>query len=59
MLISVSFANILIRRVPFTEEDDDCLAYYIATVIPNAADGGRMGNSLYKTLTEELVRVQF
>lgn len=59
MLISVSFANILIRRVPFTEEDDDHLAYYIATVIPNPADGGRMGNSLYKTLTEELVRVQF
>ncbi|KAJ8595835.1 hypothetical protein M405DRAFT_727316, partial [Rhizopogon salebrosus TDB-379] len=41
-------------RVPFTVEDDANLAYYIATVIPNSADGGRMGNSLYRTLTEEL-----
>ncbi|KAG0701586.1 hypothetical protein DFH29DRAFT_875809 [Suillus ampliporus] len=41
-------------RVPFTPEDDEHLAFYIATVIPNAADGGRTGNLMYKTLTEEL-----
>jgi len=55
-LISVTPANVLIRRVPYTQEDDENLAYYIATVIPDAEDGGRMGNALYMTLTEELVR---
>lgn len=51
----VSFANALIRRIPFTVEDDEHLAFYIATVFPNASDGGRTGNSIYKELTEELV----
>ncbi|KAG1749514.1 hypothetical protein EDB19DRAFT_145735 [Suillus lakei] len=41
-------------RVPFTAEDDEHLAFYIATVYPNASDGGRAGNSLYMELTEEL-----
>lgn len=52
----VSFANAPIRRVPFTADDDDHLAFYIATVYPNASDGGRTGNLLYQELTEELVR---
>ncbi|KAG1799334.1 uncharacterized protein HD556DRAFT_1347138 [Suillus plorans] len=41
-------------RVPFTADDDDHLAFYIATVYPNASDGGRTGNLLYRELTEEL-----
>ncbi|KAG2126822.1 hypothetical protein DEU56DRAFT_821836 [Suillus clintonianus] len=41
-------------RVPYTAEDDENLAFYIATVIPDASSGGRAGNSLYQELTEEL-----
>ncbi|KAG1819832.1 uncharacterized protein BJ212DRAFT_1267432, partial [Suillus subaureus] len=41
-------------RVPFTAEDDERLAFYIATVWPKASDGGRTGNLLYQVLTEEL-----
>ncbi|KAG2040318.1 hypothetical protein BDR03DRAFT_1008289 [Suillus americanus] len=41
-------------RVPFTEEDDEHLAFYIATIYPDPSDGGRTGNSLYEELTEEL-----
>ncbi|KAG2073445.1 hypothetical protein BDR04DRAFT_1010718, partial [Suillus decipiens] len=41
-------------RVPFTVDDDNHLAFYIATVYPKASDGGRTGNSLYHDLTEDL-----
>ncbi|KAG2128873.1 hypothetical protein BD769DRAFT_691313 [Suillus cothurnatus] len=41
-------------RVPFTAEDDENLAFYIATVYPSVFDGGRTGNRLYQELTEEL-----
>ncbi|KAG2108018.1 uncharacterized protein F5147DRAFT_696263 [Suillus discolor] len=41
-------------RVPFTADDDDHLAFYIATVYPDPSDGGRTGNSFYQELTEEL-----
>jgi len=56
VFLSRFFANVLIRRIPYTQEDDEHLAFYIASVIPDAADGGRSGHLLYKTLTEELVR---
>jgi hypothetical protein len=54
----VSITNALIRRIPFTAEDDEHLAFYIATVFPDVSDGGRSGNLIYKELTEELVRDQ-
>ncbi|KAG2131258.1 uncharacterized protein EDB93DRAFT_1094478, partial [Suillus bovinus] len=41
-------------RVPFTAEDDDHLAFYIATAYPNPANGGRSGNLVYQQLTEQL-----
>lgn len=42
-----------VRRVAFTEEDRDHLAYYLATRCPTR--DGRMGNVPYKDL-ERLVR---
>jgi hypothetical protein len=56
VLSYVSFTDVSIRRVPFTAEDDENLAFYIATVYPSVFDGGRTGNRLYQELTEELVR---
>jgi len=42
------------RRVNFTPEDDERLAYYMATIFPDAESGGRMGNKYYQEL-ERLV----
>ncbi|KAG2360475.1 hypothetical protein BDR07DRAFT_1513803 [Suillus spraguei] len=39
-------------RIPFTADDDNHLAFYIATVYPKASDGGRTGNLLYYDLTK-------
>ncbi|KAG1865406.1 hypothetical protein F4604DRAFT_1928554 [Suillus subluteus] len=41
-------------RVPFTAEDDENLAFYIATVYPDPSDGGRTGNLVYEELTQQL-----
>ncbi|KAG5722150.1 hypothetical protein E4T56_gene7045 [Termitomyces sp. T112] len=37
-------------RTPFTDEDDDNLARYLAIRIPNIEKGGRRGNRVYKEL---------
>jgi hypothetical protein len=41
-------------RVEFTNDDDDALARYLATRIPDKASGGRSGEVIYKEL-EQLV----
>ncbi|KAI6110269.1 hypothetical protein EDD16DRAFT_1898001 [Pisolithus croceorrhizus] len=39
-------------RVYFTGEDDDHLAYYLATIFPDEEAGGRLGNFHYKVLVQ-------
>ncbi|KIJ06828.1 hypothetical protein PAXINDRAFT_140413, partial [Paxillus involutus ATCC 200175] len=39
-------------RTNFTSEDDDNLAYYLATIYPNKANGGRVGIKAYKDLMD-------
>lgn len=53
LLIADKYFHFVFRRVPFTQEDREHLAYYIATRCPTR--DGRMGNSAYKDL-EQLVR---
>ncbi|KAJ7721551.1 hypothetical protein DFH07DRAFT_857708 [Mycena maculata] len=38
------------QRASFTTEDDQKLAEYLATLIPNKTDGGRTGQIIYKRL---------
>ncbi|KAF9239092.1 hypothetical protein BU15DRAFT_24072, partial [Melanogaster broomeanus] len=39
-------------RVDFTQEDDEHLAYYLATIYPDKATGGRLGNNVYLGLMD-------
>ncbi|KAF9228975.1 hypothetical protein BS17DRAFT_772833 [Gyrodon lividus] len=39
-------------RVNFTTEDDEHLAYHLATIYPDKATGGRLGISTYKDLVD-------
>lgn len=39
-------------RVPFTREDDQHLAEYLAAVIPDEGEGGRGGIEVYRRLVE-------
>ena len=43
-------------RVEYTAEDDDHLCHFLAKRCPYLADGGRMGNAIYKEL-EKIVRI--
>ncbi|KAF9014029.1 hypothetical protein BDQ17DRAFT_1418963 [Cyathus striatus] len=40
-------------RTEYTEEDDDHLAYYLATRVPDPKAGGLQGDGLYKSLVEQ------
>ena len=40
------------RRVPFTPEDDEHLARYIARKLPDVDAGGRKGDAIYLWLYE-------
>ncbi|TFY60039.1 hypothetical protein EVJ58_g5394 [Rhodofomes roseus] len=46
-------------RVPFTAEDDRHLAEYLASVTPNAEEGGRGGIEIYKRLVASRFVHQF
>jgi hypothetical protein len=43
-------------RVEYTAEDDDHLCHFLARRCPHLADGGRMGNAIYKEL-ENMVHI--
>ncbi|KAF7338044.1 Myb-DNA-bind-2 domain-containing protein [Mycena venus] len=40
------------ERTAFTEEDDYRLARYLAVLIPDKSDGGRLGTNVYRSLME-------
>ncbi|KAJ7343144.1 hypothetical protein DFH08DRAFT_702737 [Mycena albidolilacea] len=40
------------ERTAFSEDDDYHLVEYLATLIPDKSDGGRLGNNIYKSLME-------
>jgi len=51
--LRLSFAHKYIaRRVPFTQEDDEHLARYIARKLPDVDAGGRKGDAIYLWLYE-------